>query len=76
MSLRLRSGIANFGQLGSRRIFPLASNAGAIRRAVAEADLLVGAVLVPGERAPVVVPEEFVEAMQPGSVVVDVAAGK
>ncbi len=60
-------------EVGSRRIFPLASNAGAIRRAVAEADLLVGAVLVPGERAPVVVPEEFVEAMQPGSVVVDVA---
>ena len=60
-------------EVGSRRIFPLASNAGAIRRAVAEADLLVGAVLVAGERAPVVVPEEFVEAMQPGSVVVDVA---
>ena len=40
---------------------------------MAEADLVVGAVLVPGGRAPVVVTSEMVATMQPGSVVVDVA---
>jgi alanine dehydrogenase len=37
------------------------------------ADLVVGAALVPGARAPVVVAEEMVAAMRPGSVVVDLA---
>jgi alanine dehydrogenase len=37
------------------------------------ADLVVGAALVPGARAPVVVTEEMVAAMRPGSVVVDLA---
>ncbi|MBW3580315.1 MAG: alanine dehydrogenase, partial [Actinobacteria bacterium] len=45
----------------------------AVERAVAEADLVIGAVLVPGGRAPVVVTEAMVAAMKPGSVVVDVA---
>ncbi|MCG7852500.1 MAG: hypothetical protein MIO92_08255, partial [Methanosarcinaceae archaeon] len=39
----------------------------------AKADLLVGAVLVAGDRAPHVVKESMVKAMQPGSVIVDVA---
>lgn len=40
---------------------------------VPDADLLVGAVLVRGARAPVVVPEEMVQLMRPGSVIVDVS---
>jgi alanine dehydrogenase len=40
---------------------------------VAEADLLIGAALVPGARAPVVVTEQMVAAMRPGSVIVDLA---
>ncbi len=40
---------------------------------VSKADLLVGAVLVTGDRAPHVVTEKMVKTMQPGSVVVDVA---
>jgi alanine dehydrogenase len=40
---------------------------------VADADLVVGAVLVAGGRAPVVITEEMVRGMQRGSVVVDVA---
>jgi alanine dehydrogenase len=40
---------------------------------VRAADLVVGAALVPGARAPVVVTEEMVAAMRPGSVVVDLA---
>lgn len=44
-----------------------------IGQAIAEADLLVGAVLVPGARAPRLVSRAQVAAMEPGSVVVDVA---
>lgn len=60
-------------QIHKGRITTLASNHGAVARAVREADLVIGAVLVPGGRAPVVVTEDMVEAMRPGSVVVDVA---
>lgn len=44
-----------------------------IEAAVREADLLIGAVLVPGRRAPVLVPRSLVRQMHPGSVIVDVA---
>ena len=40
---------------------------------VREADLVVGAALVPGARAPIVVTEEMVASMRPGAVVVDLA---
>jgi alanine dehydrogenase len=40
---------------------------------VADADLVIGAVLVAGGRAPVVVSEDMVRAMKPGAVIVDVA---
>ena len=60
-------------QIHKGRIMTLASNRGAVERAVAEADLVIGAVLVPGGRAPVVVTETMVEGMRPGSVIVDVA---
>jgi alanine dehydrogenase len=51
----------------------LASNRGTVERAVAEADLVIGAVLVPGGRAPVVVTDQMVEGMQERAVIVDVA---
>jgi alanine dehydrogenase len=60
-------------QIHRGRIMTLASNRGAIERAVARADLVIGAVLVAGGRAPVVVTEDMVAAMKPGSVIVDVA---
>lgn len=60
-------------QIHQGRIVTLASNRGTASRAVAEADLVVGAVLVPGGRAPVVVTEAMVESMRPGSVIVDCA---
>ncbi len=44
-----------------------------IAKAVAYADVFVGAILLPGERAPHVVSEEMVKAMRPGSVVIDVS---
>lgn len=60
-------------QIHKGRITTLASNRGSIERVVAEADLVIGAVLVPGGRAPVVVTKEMVRAMKPGAVIVDVA---
>lgn len=43
-----------------------------IERAVSYADLLIGAVLIPGAKAPSLVTEEMVLSMKPGSVIVDV----
>ncbi|RKO67314.1 alanine dehydrogenase [Desulfofundulus salinus] len=55
------------------RIKTLISTSYNIKEAVKEADLVIGAVLIPGARAPKLVTEEMVKAMQPGSVIVDVA---
>ncbi len=60
-------------QIHRGRIMTLASNRGSIERAISDADLLIGAVLVAGGRAPVVVTKDMVATMRPGSVVVDVA---
>lgn len=58
---------------GVARVRTVTANKGAVERCVAEADVVIGAVLVPGGRAPVVVSEEMVQTMRPGSVLVDVA---
>jgi alanine dehydrogenase len=60
-------------QIHRGRIMTAASNRGAIERAVADADLVIGAVLVAGGRAPVVVSDEMVQGMKPRAVIVDVA---
>ena len=60
-------------QIHKGRIMTLASNRGAVERAVAEADLVIGAVLVAGGRAPVVVTDDMVRGMKDGAVIVDVA---
>ena len=51
----------------------LLSNPFNIARAVKNADLVVGCVLIPGAKAPKLVTEEMVKQMKPGSVLVDVA---
>jgi alanine dehydrogenase len=51
----------------------VASNAYEIERAISDADLVIGAVLVRGARAPKLVRDEQVRRMKPGSVVVDIA---
>jgi alanine dehydrogenase len=51
----------------------LFSNPSNIARSVATSDLVVGAVYLRGKRAPILVSEEMVASMQPGSVVADVA---
>ena len=60
-------------QIHKGRIMTLASNRGAVERAVASADLVIGAVLVAGGRAPVVVTEAMVAGMRRGAVIVDIA---
>lgn len=55
------------------QINTLMSNPMNIAQAVAESDLVIGAVLIPGAKAPKLVTEEMVKAMKPGSVIVDVA---
>jgi alanine dehydrogenase len=51
----------------------VASNAYEIERAVLDADLVIGAVLVPGAKAPKLVSNDLVSRMRPGSVLVDIA---
>jgi alanine dehydrogenase len=60
-------------QVATGRVVTLASNRGTVETAVADADLVIGAVLVAGGRAPIVVTEEMVRTMKPGAVIVDVA---
>jgi alanine dehydrogenase len=55
------------------RLRTLMSHGSNIAEAVKKADLLIGAVLIPGSRAPRLVTEAVVKTMKPGSVIVDVA---
>jgi alanine dehydrogenase len=57
----------------NNRVHGLASSALAIRQQVTEADLVIGAVLIPGAKAPKLVSNELVSRMKPGSVLVDIA---
>ena len=55
------------------QVSTLISNSLNIANAVAESDLVIGAVLIPGAKAPKLVTDAMVQAMTPGSVIVDVA---
>jgi alanine dehydrogenase len=55
------------------RVYTLASNAYNLERAVYEADLVIGGVLIPGAAAPKIVTREMVAKMKKGAVIVDVA---
>lgn len=66
---RLRDIDARYGG----QVETVTSNAYAIEQAVLRADLVIGAVLVPGAKAPTLVPNGLVARMKPGSVLVDVA---
>ncbi|HHY20600.1 MAG TPA: alanine dehydrogenase [Bacilli bacterium] len=59
--------------LFGKQINTLISNPYTIKEAVKASDLVIGAVLIPGARAPRLVTEEMVASMEKGSVVVDVA---
>jgi alanine dehydrogenase len=55
------------------RVELLYSTAAQIEQAVKDADLLIGAVLVVGKKAPILVSRQLVAQMRPGSVIIDVA---
>ncbi|QDL38694.1 Re/Si-specific NAD(P)(+) transhydrogenase subunit alpha [Rhodoferax sediminis] len=47
-----------------------------VAKRVAQADIVISTALIPGRLAPVLITEEMVKSMKPGSVIVDLAAGK
>ncbi|MGZ4745479.1 MAG: alanine dehydrogenase [Oryzihumus sp.] len=51
----------------------VASNAYEVERAIMDADMVIGAVLVPGAKAPTLITNEQVSRMKPGSVLVDIS---
>jgi len=55
------------------RVTTLASNKMNVKQMVREADLVIGAVLIPGALTPVLVDDDTVRSMRPGSVVVDIS---
>lgn len=55
------------------RVVTLMSNPANIAAEVADADLLIGAVLIPAAKAPIVVSRKVVKSMRPGSAIVDIA---
>lgn len=65
--------LAYLETLFGSRVELLYSNSAHIEASVAEADLLIGAVLVTGRRAPILVSRSLVQKMRSGSVIVDVA---
>ena len=65
--------LADLEDIFGNQIQTLMSNPFNITQAVKEADLVVGAVLIPGAKAPKLVTDEMVQSMRPGSVIVDVA---
>lgn len=69
---RSRTSLSRMRQLGPN-VTALHSSQGTISSAVAEADLLIGAVLIPGARAPHLVTRTMLRTMRPGSVIVDIS---
>lgn len=65
--------LAYLDDIFNGRVQTLLSNSYNIARAVKDADLVIGCVLIPGARTPKLVTEEMVKTMRPGSVLIDVA---
>ena len=53
-------------------VVPIFSDAHMIQRYIREADLVIGAVLIPGAKCPILVPRAYLSTMKPGAVIVDV----
>lgn len=65
--------LRHIDQIRRGRVQTVMSSDLAIERLVTQADLVIGAVLIPGARAPRLVTEEMVRAMRPGAVIVDIS---
>ena len=59
--------------LYGHEVITLMSNSVNIEEAIKDADIVIGAVLIPGRKAPTLVTEKMVKQMKPGSVIVDIA---
>jgi len=67
------SPLRHLDELQWRNVTTLMSSKLAVEQFVVDSDMVVGAVLVPGARAPVVIDENLVKLMRPGSVLVDIS---
>jgi alanine dehydrogenase len=65
--------LAHIDQIYNGRIKTLMSSTASIQKSIYDADLVIGAVLIPGARAPKLVTNADVAKMKPGSVLVDIA---
>lgn len=65
--------LAQLEDIFGNEIETLISNSHNIYESVKQADLVIGAVLIPGRKAPTLVTEDMVKDMKPGSVIVDIA---
>ena len=65
--------MAYIDEVSNGTIHTIYNNEYNLRQALKTADLVIGAVLIPGSRAPKLVKEDMVKNMKPGSVIVDVA---
>jgi alanine dehydrogenase len=70
---RNREKMARLAEELCGRIRTVISSPENIHKEISDADLVIGAVLVPGDRAPLLVTRRMLDDMEPGSVIVDVA---
>ncbi|AMC92872.1 alanine dehydrogenase [Erysipelothrix larvae] len=59
--------------LYGNRVQTLYSTENSLKKALVEADLVIGSVLIPGSKAPKIIKKEYLKTMKPGSVIVDIA---
>ena len=55
------------------KVHTLYSNQENLKKSIVEADVVIGAVLIPGDAAPKLIKDEYLELMKPGAIIVDVA---
>lgn len=65
--------LAFLEDLYHNKISTLYSNQENLKKAILEADIIIGAVLIPGDAAPKLIKDEYLPLMKPGSIIVDVA---
>ena len=65
--------LAELEQIFNGRVQTLISTPATIEKAIKTADLVIGAVLIPGAKAPTLVTKEMVAQMEPNSVIIDIA---
>ena len=73
MCIRDSQRLAYLDDIFGARIQTLVSNDANIEKAVKEADLVIGCVLIPGKSAPKLFKKKYLKEMKPGAVFVDVA---